>query len=34
MINLLLSHILVPEVKQTSMSTTGDQALGQSQKCE
>ena len=34
MINLSLSHILVPEMKQTALSTSSDKALGQSQKCE
>ena len=34
MINLLLSHIVVPEMKQTSLSTSSDKGLGQSQKCE
>ena len=32
--NLSLSRILVPEVKQTALSTSSDKALGQSQKCE
>ena len=34
MINLLLLHILVLEVKQAALSTSSDKALGQSPKCD